>query len=77
MEVVEKEEANFDTEISEADVVGEWKLRGQILARTPVRLMKWLIHTNNVVVVFLDAQITRLSVLISFDIINSVSRFII
>lgn len=37
MEVVEKEEANFDTEISEEDVAGEWKLRGQVLMRTPVR----------------------------------------
>lgn len=35
--MVEKEEANFDTEISEDDVVGEWKLRGQVLSRTPVR----------------------------------------
>ncbi|KAI4795901.1 hypothetical protein KUCAC02_029582 [Chaenocephalus aceratus] len=34
-EVVEKEEANFDTEISEQDVVGEWKLRGQVLMRSP------------------------------------------
>ncbi|XP_010793050.1 titin-like, partial [Notothenia coriiceps] len=34
-EVVEKEEANFDTEISEEDVVGEWKLRGQVLMRSP------------------------------------------
>ncbi len=38
MEVVEKEEANFDTEISEDDVPGEWKLRGQVLTRSPVRL---------------------------------------
>lgn len=38
LEVVEKEEANFDTEISEDDVVGEWKLRGQLLTRSPVRL---------------------------------------
>lgn len=37
MEVVEKEEASFDTEISEDDVAGEWKLRGQVLIRSPVR----------------------------------------
>lgn len=37
VEVVEKEEANFDTEISEDDIVGEWKLKGQLLARSPVR----------------------------------------
>lgn len=41
MEVVEKEEAHFDTEISEDDVVGEWKLRGQVLTRSPVRLTQW------------------------------------
>ncbi|GAA6231232.1 titin-like isoform X1 [Lates japonicus] len=35
VEVVEKEEANFDTEISEDDVAGEWKLRGQVLTRSP------------------------------------------
>ncbi|TDH06482.1 hypothetical protein EPR50_G00113840 [Perca flavescens] len=35
VEVVEKEEANFNTEISEEDVVGEWKLRGQVLMRSP------------------------------------------
>lgn len=37
VEVVEKEEANFDTEISEDDIAGEWKLRGQVLMRSPVR----------------------------------------
>ncbi|KAG7276471.1 hypothetical protein CRUP_033909, partial [Coryphaenoides rupestris] len=35
VEVVEKDQANFDTEISEDDVLGEWKLRGQVLSRTP------------------------------------------
>ncbi|XP_019749859.1 titin-like [Hippocampus comes] len=35
VEVVEKEEARFDTEISEDDVVGEWKLQGQVLSRSP------------------------------------------
>lgn len=39
MEVVEKEEANFETEISEEDVPGEWKLKGQVLTRSPVRLI--------------------------------------
>lgn len=42
VEVVEKEEANFDTEISEDDVAGEWKLRGQVLTRTPVNCL----HTD-------------------------------
>lgn len=37
VEVVEKEEAKFDTEISEEDVPGEWKLKGQVLTRSPVR----------------------------------------
>lgn len=37
VEVVEKEEANFETEISEDDVPGEWKLQGQVLTRSPVR----------------------------------------
>lgn len=36
LEVVEKEEAEFQTEISEEDVAGEWKLRGQLLTRSPV-----------------------------------------
>lgn len=36
VEVVEKDQATFDTEISEDDVLGEWKLRGQVLSRTPV-----------------------------------------
>lgn len=44
MEVVEKEEANFDTEISEEDVAGEWKLRGQVLMRSPVRYQMHLIR---------------------------------
>ena len=39
VEVTEKEQANFETEISEDDVVGEWKLRGQVLSRTPVTLL--------------------------------------
>jgi len=36
VEVVENDQATFDTEISEDDVLGEWKLRGQVLSRTPV-----------------------------------------
>ncbi|KAJ8416941.1 hypothetical protein AAFF_G00328190 [Aldrovandia affinis] len=35
VEVYEKQSANFDTEISEEDVPGEWKLKGQILTRSP------------------------------------------
>uniref|UniRef100_A0A0S7EPU5 non-specific serine/threonine protein kinase n=2 Tax=Poeciliopsis prolifica TaxID=188132 RepID=A0A0S7EPU5_9TELE len=35
VEVVEKEEAHFNTEISEHDIPGEWKLRGQVLTRSP------------------------------------------
>ena len=38
VEVVEKEEAKFETEISEDDVPGEWKLKGEVLTRSPVRL---------------------------------------
>lgn len=40
LEVVEKEDANFDTEISEEDIAGEWKLKGQLLLRSPVRFFK-------------------------------------
>lgn len=42
-EVVEKEEAHFDTEISEHDIPGEWKLRGQVLTRSPVRYLEKVI----------------------------------
>lgn len=38
VEVTEKEDATFETEISEEDVPGEWKLRGVVLTRSPVRL---------------------------------------
>lgn len=38
VEVVEKEDATFETEISEEDVPGEWKLKGEVLTRSPVRL---------------------------------------
>lgn len=38
--MVEKDEANFDTEISEDDVPGEWKLQGQVLTRSPVRHLR-------------------------------------
>lgn len=38
VEVIEKEDATFETEISEDDVPGEWKLKGEVLTRSPVRL---------------------------------------
>lgn len=38
VEVTEKEDATFETEISEDDVPGEWKLKGEVLTRSPVRL---------------------------------------
>lgn len=38
VEVVEKDNAVFETEISEDDVPGEWKLKGEVLTRSPVRL---------------------------------------
>lgn len=41
--MVEKEEAHFDTEISEHDIPGEWKLRGQVLTRSPVRYLEKVI----------------------------------
>ena len=47
VEVVEKEEANFDTEISEDDVAGEWKLKGQVLTRSPVRFKQQILETYN------------------------------
>lgn len=37
MEVTEKDDATFETEISEDDVPGEWKLKGEVLTRSPVR----------------------------------------
>ena len=36
MEVVEKDNVTFETEISEEDVPGEWKLKGVVLTRSPV-----------------------------------------
>lgn len=36
VEIVEKDEASFETEISEDDIPGEWKLGGQVLTRSPV-----------------------------------------
>lgn len=38
MEVIEKEDAMFETKISEDDVPGEWKLKGEVLIRSPVRM---------------------------------------
>lgn len=35
--IYEKESASFDCEISEADVPGEWKLKGETLRPSPVR----------------------------------------
>lgn len=37
--VYEKETANFDTEISEEDIPGEWKLKGEILRPSPVSML--------------------------------------
>lgn len=37
VEVTEKEDASFETEISEDDIPGEWKLKGEVLTRSPVR----------------------------------------
>lgn len=42
VEVYEKESASFETAISEEDVTGEWKLRGQVLTRSPVRILQVL-----------------------------------
>lgn len=38
--VYEKETANFDTEISEEDIPGEWKLKGEILRPSPVSIIE-------------------------------------
>lgn len=38
VEVMEKEDATFETEISQEDVPGEWKLQGKVLTRSPVKL---------------------------------------
>lgn len=39
--VYEKETANFDTEISEEDIPGEWKLKGEILRPSPVSILEY------------------------------------
>lgn len=44
VEVTEKEDAMFETEISEDDVPGEWKLKGEVLTRSPVRLIGLCMH---------------------------------
>lgn len=48
VEVTEKEDAMFETEISEADVPGEWKLKGEVMTRSPVRLngLGWFSNLN-------------------------------
>lgn len=48
--VYEKETANFDTEISEDDIPGEWKLKGEILRPSPVSILELynMIYLNNV-----------------------------
>lgn len=45
VEVTEKEDAMFETEISEDDVPGEWKLKGEVLTRSPVRLDRLKLYT--------------------------------
>jgi hypothetical protein len=34
--IYEKESASFDAEISEEDIPGEWKLKGELLRPSPV-----------------------------------------
>lgn len=34
--IYEKESASFDAEISEADIPGQWKLKGELLRPSPV-----------------------------------------
>lgn len=36
MTIYEKESASFDAEISEEDIPGEWKLKGELLRPSPV-----------------------------------------
>lgn len=38
VEVMETETARFETEISEDDIHANWKLKGEALLQTPVRL---------------------------------------
>ena len=40
VEVTETETARFETEISEEDVHGHWKLKGEALHQSPVRLLQ-------------------------------------
>lgn len=47
VEVVEKEEAHFDCEISEDDIPGEWKLKGEVLTRSPVMFFFGLLFINS------------------------------
>lgn len=39
VEVTETETARFETEISEEDVHGHWKLKGEALHQSPVRVL--------------------------------------
>ena len=63
VEVVEKEEAKFETEISEDDVPGEWKLKGQVLTRSPVSLV-------------LDIPVSLVGLYICWIFVNYVGVFI-
>lgn len=47
--IYEKESASFDTEISEEDVPGQWKLKGELLRPSPVSTFLFqllVVHDN-------------------------------
>lgn len=55
--IYEKESASFDAEISEEDVPGQWKLKGELLRPSPVSnfLFQWLVVHDNY---FLNSGLT-------------------
>lgn len=55
--IYEKESASFDAEISEEDVPGQWKLKGELLRPSPVSnfLFQLLVVHNNY---FLNSGLT-------------------
>jgi len=48
VELFDGETARFEVEISEDDVHGQWKLQGELLSASPVRLLKLFEIMTNV-----------------------------
>lgn len=58
VEVFEGETARFEVELSEDDVHGQWKLNGEVLSPSAVRLV-WNILSPAVTFTFIFTQLTR------------------